>query len=572
MRPIFSALALAAALAAPVRAADFRFFDDAALHAVQFVDGNEGWAVGDEGVVWHTIDGGRHWERQPTGRPGVAPGCAFPQSVHRLGRRPRGAAQRRQRRRLARHPRRRPEMAAALASTPCPACTAFAFLTTRTAWRSATAAARIRAGCSPAPTAAAPGNPWPGRVAHPGWLPTSRTCRPAPWPAPGADWRRSRRHPRHGRRGYAGRPNLARLAPGRQAERWPSAREDWSSSVPAAAAFAGALPTCKLPTEVVACLDFHAVSCCGDHVWIAGRPGSVVLHSPDRGRSWEVCPTGQPLPLHAHSVHRRRSMAGPSASWASSWQQATAARPGRSSATAASARRSCLSTPGPDQVPFGAVALLGGEEGYLTTALRVVAPDPASARLGQVAEPQRLGMAMRQSGGLAAEMLWQFPMAQHLGRCDKQSLVASWNRLHDDRAAEAILRQLVLALRVWRPEVVVTDRNAGPGTSPLEELVDEAAARGLCSRRRSESVSRADGSARPEALGREKTVRRLPGRGQGAGGLRFDARPSRDANHGTRCRRCRGWGCSPRLRQPSAIACPSGSWPAGWPVPKSIAA
>src|SRR5262249_49441380 len=48
-------------------AADLRYFDDASLHAVQFVDENEGWTVGDDGVVWHTIDGGGAWERQPSG-------------------------------------------------------------------------------------------------------------------------------------------------------------------------------------------------------------------------------------------------------------------------------------------------------------------------------------------------------------------------------------------------------------------------------------------------------------------------------------------------------------------------
>src|SRR5262249_39929343 len=67
MRPVLAALLLGAALALPARAADLRCFDDAPLHAVQFVDRNEGWCVGDEGVVWHTIDGGDTWERQPTG-------------------------------------------------------------------------------------------------------------------------------------------------------------------------------------------------------------------------------------------------------------------------------------------------------------------------------------------------------------------------------------------------------------------------------------------------------------------------------------------------------------------------
>ena len=42
--------------------------NDAALHGVQFMDdGQEGWAVGDEGVIWHTIDGGKLWERQKSG-------------------------------------------------------------------------------------------------------------------------------------------------------------------------------------------------------------------------------------------------------------------------------------------------------------------------------------------------------------------------------------------------------------------------------------------------------------------------------------------------------------------------
>src|SRR4051812_14861046 len=56
-----AALAPAASAQAPVA------FGDAAVRAVQFVDKDEGWAVGDDGVVWHSIDGGANWERQKTG-------------------------------------------------------------------------------------------------------------------------------------------------------------------------------------------------------------------------------------------------------------------------------------------------------------------------------------------------------------------------------------------------------------------------------------------------------------------------------------------------------------------------
>src|SRR5438132_611793 len=74
MRPICklgAAVLLVAAALTPVHAADLRYFDDAALHAVQFIEEEgqtrEGWAVGDDGVVWHSTDGGKNWERQPTG-------------------------------------------------------------------------------------------------------------------------------------------------------------------------------------------------------------------------------------------------------------------------------------------------------------------------------------------------------------------------------------------------------------------------------------------------------------------------------------------------------------------------
>src|SRR5262245_2627549 len=67
MRPFLVALMTSVALLPATLADDLPAFDDAPLHAVQFVDRNEGWAVGDDGVVWHTIDGGKNWERQITG-------------------------------------------------------------------------------------------------------------------------------------------------------------------------------------------------------------------------------------------------------------------------------------------------------------------------------------------------------------------------------------------------------------------------------------------------------------------------------------------------------------------------
>lgn len=40
---------------------------DACLRDVMFIDAKQGWAVGDWGAIWHTADGGKHWEQQFSG-------------------------------------------------------------------------------------------------------------------------------------------------------------------------------------------------------------------------------------------------------------------------------------------------------------------------------------------------------------------------------------------------------------------------------------------------------------------------------------------------------------------------
>src|SRR5262249_10556330 len=47
-----------------------------------------------------------------------------------------------------------------------------------------------------------------------------------------------------------------------------------------------ATPKC-LSHESLSCCDFNAVAHLGEHIWVAGRPGSIILHSADYGKSWE---------------------------------------------------------------------------------------------------------------------------------------------------------------------------------------------------------------------------------------------------------------------------------------------
>src|SRR5262249_18195418 len=125
-------------------------------------------------------------------------------------------------------------------------------------------------------------------------------------------------------------------------------------------------------------------------------------------------------------------------------------------------------------LPAETLAQLGGADGYLAAALRVAAPDPVSADLGQAGAPSRFATAVRLAGGAAGATLWQFPLPQHLANSDKQELLKFWNQAHGNRAEQQLLRQLVLALRTWRPEVVITDHPDPRTGSPAGALVAEA--------------------------------------------------------------------------------------------------
>jgi photosystem II stability/assembly factor-like uncharacterized protein len=212
--------------------------------------------------------------------------------------------------------------------------------------------------------------------------------------------------------------------------------------------------------------DFHAVHGSGNKYWVVGRPGSVVLHSADDGAHWKVQHTGQPLPLdgvyfadeeHGWAVGELGSILA-TADGGKTWKLQR--RGGqRAAALFVNARAA--------GAPLDAVALVGGQDGYLTASLRVTTADPACAAPGRASDGIRFASAVRQAGGAAAETLWQFPVPSYLAHSGRDELLPAWDQRHGGRAADQLLRQAVLALRMWRPDVVVTDGAGAPGADGL---------------------------------------------------------------------------------------------------------
>ncbi len=474
MRPFLAALLLSALPGLAVRAADLRNFDDAALHAIQFVDDNEGWAVGDEGVVWHTIDGGNTWERQPTGMRASLRSLHFltPFTGWIAGREelPGGAGS-----------------AGVLLftrdgglnwqrvrTTAMPGLNRIRFVNNRIGFVVGDGTDQFSTGVfrttdSGRSWQALPGQRWPAWLAADfqderagalagawGRLAILRQDALVGAEVDALGGRMVRDLQVIGKRAVAvGQGGLVLLSRDSAGAKW------------------GYAPV-NLPAEVRASWDFHAVHCVGDQIWVVGRPGSAVLHSADKGSSWNVLPTKQPLPLngvffvngqHGWAVGEFGSILSTS-DGGKTWN--VQHRGGQQAAILFVHTR-------PAGLPVDTVAVVGGEEGYLATGLRVLAPDPPSAAPERASEAQRFAAATRQSGGAAGEMLWQFPVPQHLARAGKTDLIQFWNGLHAGRATDEFLRQLVLSLRTWRPSVVVTDHPDARATGwPAEALLAEA--------------------------------------------------------------------------------------------------
>ncbi|HYT94896.1 MAG TPA: YCF48-related protein, partial [Gemmataceae bacterium] len=415
MRPFLAALAVGAALAPCARAAD-RHFDDASLHAVQFADAKEGWAVGDEGVVWHTIDGGDTWERQTTGV------RASLRSVYFLD------------------PYRgwiagREELPGGgsvgvllftddgglkwhrLLNNAVPGLNLIRFGDPKTGYALGDGSEQYPTGVFKTSDSGRRWEPVKG-PRSPSWL--AADFKDGKTGALTGAWSRlatlnddvfgTAKVDNLGVRSLRG----LQLRDGRGLAVGQGGLILTSASGGTRWGFA----ELKVPTEVLAAWDFHGLHSVGEHIWVVGRPGSVVLHSANRGAGWEICKTGQPLPLNGvYFFDEKRG-------WAVG-EMGTVLMTGDGGRTWTVKRRGgqragvLFAHARPQDLPVDTLAVLGLEEGWLATCVRVTAPDPRSEAPARASDPQRFAGAARLAGGAAGEQLWQFPVPQHLRHADK---------------------------------------------------------------------------------------------------------------------------------------------------------
>jgi len=217
-------------------------------------------------------------------------------------------------------------------------------------------------------------------------------------------------------------------------------------------------PVASLPPDAAELFDWQTVATHEDKIWIAGQPGSYVLHSPDRGQTWQWHETGQTLPIRSlHFVDQRHG-------WAvGALGNILSTSDGGRSWQAQRSEASRLAWLGifcdAKTIPLELVARLSAGEGYyggvLTVGRRDFDPPQVDAH-----KLDRTEEAARVAGAGVSEQLWQFPLRQASLQMPAAAIEANWRLLHDGDGLQVLEEQLVRRIRMWRPTVIVTQSSS----------------------------------------------------------------------------------------------------------------
>src|SRR5262249_29693889 len=118
------------------------------------------------------------------------------------------------------------------------------------------------------------------------------------------------------------------------------------------------------------CCDLRGVARVNRHIWVVGKPGSVIFYSADSGTSWKAQGTRQATPLNSvHFVDEKNGWAvgelGTIIATKDGGDSWTTQRCGGQRAAILCIHAGSRST------PFDAVSALGGEHGYLVSSIHL---------------------------------------------------------------------------------------------------------------------------------------------------------------------------------------------------------
>ena len=446
--------------------------EDAELFDVQFVDAQRGWVVGDRGVVWHTNDSGQHWQRQTTGVDCRLESICFLDDnwgwlvggfTHRYTHRSTGVVLRTQDggRRWT-----------CLNIGTLPALHRIKMFDRARGWAVGTASTTYPAGVFWTEDG---GRSWSSLpVRHRGRWTTGDFSDPLHGIVAGRDGALAAVD-RHGVRLL----NLSRVEY-RQVHQVKLVDDirGWlvgDGGLVMTTADGGQTwqkPPGNLPEGIADQFDFLTVEARSNHCWVAGSPGTQVLHSDDSGRSWQVVRTGQNLPL------RRLAFADARHGWVvGALGTVLSTRDGGRTWRRCRGKRSRAALIGlfshPSNIPLELFARLSAEGGYVGMVEILNRQEPQADWSPDIDLPRRTHEAVVAAGASRAQTSWRFPTRDPRLKLSAEAILREWDRSTGGQGAAQLEEHAVRVIRQWRPDVVVTHDSSPDGSDPAGHLISQ---------------------------------------------------------------------------------------------------
>jgi photosystem II stability/assembly factor-like uncharacterized protein len=200
--------------------------------------------------------------------------------------------------------------------------------------------------------------------------------------------------------------------------------------------------------------NFTGLAVRGAKVWIAGSPGSVVFHSDDDGKSWNVQSTRQMLPInslcfvdddHGWAVGALGTILATD-DGGQTWRRQRAGGDHL-------ALLGIFSEAG--DVPLELFAKASASDGYLSAVELLNRRDLESPSRNDATLAARANEALVMLGAQGVNSESRFPLRQRGLDIAVEKTTAVWDQIAGGKGLDQLEARLVRQIRTWRPEVVV---------------------------------------------------------------------------------------------------------------------
>ncbi|MBR4834591.1 MAG: hypothetical protein IKU86_09740, partial [Thermoguttaceae bacterium] len=208
------------------------------------------------------------------------------------------------------------------------------------------------------------------------------------------------------------------------------------------------------PNDAGRYFDFESVAAIGGFVGAVGSPGTLFFYSDDGGATWAASRTGTRAPLRKLFFLDRLN------GWAvGEFGTILATRDGGRTWTRqrdGGARVALLGFFGrADDVPFEALVQLAGDEGFLTEICLTARADEAEKIGDEIPLVERLNEAVVETGASGATQAGLFSLDPAENGATLEQILARFDRENDGDGLERFRERLVRQIRIWRPSVVL---------------------------------------------------------------------------------------------------------------------